>query len=216
MALDVKTGKTLWTAKRNVTISWSSPILAYTGKRPEVILCATPLVSSYNPENGRELWSVECLMGEVGPSAAHEDGIVFAATSFAALTAIDVRTKGILWQVGDDLPDAASPLAVSGLLFLPTSYGPFSCLDAKTGTVLWRRELKEGSYASPVCAGDKVYLMDKSGVAHVFRADREYDSLGESPLGEPSWATPAVVGNRLYIRGHTHLFCIGGADEGTK
>jgi outer membrane protein assembly factor BamB len=216
MALDVKTGKTLWTAKRNVTVSWSSPILAYTGKRPEVILCATPLVASYNPENGRELWSVECLMGEMGPSAAYAEGIVFAATSFAALTAIDVHTKSVLWQTGDDLPDASSPLAVSGLLFLPTSYGPFSCLDAKTGAVLWSRELKEGSYASPVCAGDRVYLMDKSGVTHVFRTGGEYVSLGESPLGEPSWATPAIVGNRIYIRGHSHLFCIGSADEGKK
>jgi hypothetical protein len=58
--------------------------------------------------------------------------------------------------------------------------------------------------------------MDKSGVTHVFRTGGEYVSLGESPLGEPSWATPAIVGNRIYIRGHSHLFCIGSADEGKK
>jgi outer membrane protein assembly factor BamB len=216
IALDVKSGKTVWEAKRNVTISWSSPILVHTGTRPEVILNATPVVASYNPENGKELWSVECLMGEMGPSSAYSDGMVFSGTVFAALSAIDVRTKSIVWQTADDLPDAASPLAVSGYLFLPTSFGPVSCLDAKTGTVLWRHEFKEGSYASPICAGEKVYLMDKSGVMHIFKADREFVSLGDPPLGEPSWATPAVIGNRIYIRGFTHLFCIGSKDEGAK
>jgi outer membrane protein assembly factor BamB len=216
IALDVKSGKTVWEAKRNVTISWSSPILVHTGTRPEVILNATPVVASYNPENGKELWSVECLMGEMGPSSAYLDGMVFSGTVFAALSAIDVRTKSVVWQTADDLPDAASPLAVSGYLFLPTSFGPVSCLDAKTGTVLWRHEFKEGSYASPICAGKKVYLMDKSGVMHIFKADREFVSLGDPPLGEPSWATPAVIGNRIYIRGFTHLFCIGSKDEGAK
>ena len=216
MALDVKSGKTVWEAKRNVTISWSSPVLVYTGTRPEVILNATPVVASYNPENGKELWSIECLMGEMGPSSAYSDGMVFSGTVFAALSAIDVRTKSIVWQTADDLPDAASPLAVSGYLFLPTSFGPVSCLDAKTGTVLWRHEFKEGSYASPICAGNRVYLMDKSGVMHIFKADREFVSLGDPPLGEPSWATPAVIGNRIYIRGFTHLFCIGSKDEEAK
>ena len=216
IALDVKSGKTVWEAKRNVTISWSSPILVHTGTRPEVILNATPVVASYNPENGKELWSVECLMGEMGPSSAYSDGMIFSGTVFAALSAIDVRTKSIVWQTADDLPDAASPLAVSGYLFLPTSFGPVSCLDAKTGTVLWRHEFKEGSYASPICAGEKVYLMDKSGVMHIFKADREFVSLGDPPLGEPSWATPAVIGNRIYIRGFTHLFCIGSKDEEAK
>ena len=88
-----------------------------------------------------------------------------------------------------------------------------SYLDAKTGQVYWIQEFGEGSYSSPICAGDRIYLMDRSGVMHIFKADREYVSMGEPVLGEESWATPAFIDNRIYIRGQSHLFCIGVQDE---
>ena len=135
---------------------------------------------------------------------------------FSFLAAIDVETREIVWDFYDDLPDAVSPLAVSGYLFLPTSYGVVTCLDTKTGEVYWIQEFSEGSYSSPICAGDRVYLMDKSGIMHIFNADKEYVLLSEPELGEDSWATPALIDNRIYIRGHTHLFCIGSTDEPTQ
>lgn len=196
--------------------SWSSPIVVYTGRRPEIILNANPVVVSYDPETGRELWSVECMIGEVGPSLAYDDGIVFAVNQFSILAAIDVETREIVWDFYEDLPDAASPLAVTGYLFLPTSYGVITCLDTKTGEVYWIQEFSEGSYSSPICAGDRVYLMDKSGIMHIFNADKEYVLLSEPELGEDSWATPALIDNCIYIRGHTHLFCIGSTDEPTQ
>ncbi len=213
MALESGTGETVWETQRDVITSWSSPIVVYTGRRPEVILNANPYIASYDPETGRELWSVECMMGEVGPSPAYAGGTVFAVNQYALLAAIDVRTREIVWEAYDDLPDAASPVAVHGYLFLPTSYGIVSCLDAKTGEVYWTHDFGEGSYSSPICAGDRIYLMDKSGTMHIFKADDEYVSMGDPELGEESWATPAFVDNRIYIRALSHLFCIGIQDE---
>ncbi len=213
MALEAGTGETVWETQRDVMTSWSSPIVVYTGRRPEIILNATPYVASYDPETGRELWSVECMMGEVGPSPAYAGGTVFAVNQYALLAAIDIRTRQIVWEAYDDLPDAASPVAAGGYLFLPTRYGIVSCLDAKSGEVYWTQDLGEGSYSSPIYAGDRIYLMDKSGVMHIFKADRKYVSMGDPELGEESWATPAFIENRIYIRGHSHLFCIGVQDE---
>ena len=130
----------MWETKRAVLSSWSSPIIVYTGKRPEIILNANPYVASYDPDTGKELWSVECMMGEVGPSPAYDEGMAFAVNQHAILAAIDVDTKEIVWEAYDDLPDAASPVAASGYLFVPTSYGVVSCLDAKTGQVLWQQD----------------------------------------------------------------------------
>ena len=213
MALEAATGEKVWKTQRDVMTSWSSPIVVYTGRRPEVILNANPYVASYNPETGRELWSVECMMGEVGPSPVYAGGTVFAVNQYAILAAIDIRTRQIVWEAYDDLPDAASPVAAHGYLFLPTSFGIVSCLDAKTGEVYWTQDFPEGSYSSPICAGDRIYLMDKSGVMHIFKAGSEYVSMGHPELGEESWATPAFIDNRIYIRGHSHLFCIGVQDE---
>jgi outer membrane protein assembly factor BamB len=210
LALDAETGRVVWKVLREVAASWASPILIYTGRRPELIVNATPFVTSYDPRDGRELWRVECLWGEVGASPAYSSGMVFAANQYAMLAAISLDTKDILWEAYDDLPDASSPLATEEHLFIGTSYGVVTCFDAKTGQILWIHEFEEGFYSSPILAGDRVYLMDRSGIMHVFEDAPEYRPLGESPLGEPSDSTPAFGRNHIFIRGEKHLFCMGG------
>jgi outer membrane protein assembly factor BamB len=210
LALDTRTGITVWETERQVLTSWSSPILVYTGRRPEIILNANPYVGAYDPETGRELWQVECMYGEVGPSPAYADGIVYAANQFAQMVAIDAATREILWTVYDDLPDASSPLAVDGTVYVPTSYGYLSCLDAETGEVLWAHDYGGNSYSSPIYADGRVYWMDRSGVMHILQAGPEFLPVADPPLGEPSWAVPAFADRRIYIRGEQHLYCIGG------
>jgi outer membrane protein assembly factor BamB len=209
LALDTATGETVWTELRNVAASWSSPLLVYTGSRPELIVNATPVTTSYDPRNGRKLWQIECLMGEIGPSPAYADGMVFSVNQYAILAAISYEARGIVWEAYDGLPDASSPLATDEYLILAASYGVVTCFDAKTGEVYWEQEFDEGFYSSAILAGDRVYLMDRSGTMHIFKANKEYVSLGESQLGEPSSCTPAFVADRIYIRGDDHLYCIG-------
>ncbi|UCF96697.1 MAG: PQQ-like beta-propeller repeat protein [Spirochaetaceae bacterium] len=210
LALDTANGQTVWETERQVMTSWTSPILVYTGRRPEVILNANPYVAAYDPDSGRELWQVECMFGEVGPSPAYGDGLVYAANQFAQLVAIDVNTREIVWELYDDLPDASSPLAVEGCVYVPTSYGYLSCLDAKTGEIYWIHDYGGSSYSSPVYAAGRIYWMDKSGVMHIFEAGTEFIPISDPTLGEPSWAVPAFTDSRIYIRGEQHLYCIGG------
>jgi outer membrane protein assembly factor BamB len=210
LGLDTATGETVWETPRQVMTTWSSPIVVYTGRRPEIIINANPFVGSYDPDTGRELWQVECMFGEVGPSPAYTDKLVYAANQFAQLVAIDVDTREILWEVYDDLPDASSPLAVEGCVYVPTSYGYLSCLDAATGVPYWTHDYGGSSYSSPVYAAGRVYWIDKSGVMHIFEAGKEFVPVSDPPLGEPSWAVPAFAEGRIYIRGEQHLYCIGG------
>jgi outer membrane protein assembly factor BamB len=209
LALDTASGETVWQIPREVAASWSSPLLVYTGSRPELIVNATPVATSYDPRTGKKLWQIECLMGEVGPSPAYADGMAYVVNQYAILAAISYETRGIKWEAYEDLPDASSPVATDEYLFLATSYGLVTCFDAKTGDIFWTQEFDEGFYSSPVLAGDRVYLMDRSGTMHIFKADSVYSSLGTSELGEPSDCTPAFVEDRLYIRSADHLYCIG-------
>ena len=210
LALDTATGTTVWETEREVMTAWSSPIVVYTGRRPEIIINANPYVGSYDPDTGRELWQVECMYGEVGSSPAYTDGLVYAANQFAQLVAIDADTREILWEVYDDLPDASSLLAAAGYLYVPTSFGYLSCLDAATGEVYWTHDYGGSSYSSPIYAVGRVYWMDKTGVMHIFQAGEEFVPVSDPPLGEPSWTVPAFVDGRIYIRGEQHLYCIGG------
>ena len=47
----------------------------------------------------------------------------------------------------------------------------------------------------------KVYILDITGVMHIFNADKEFKLIGEPKLGEYSACTPAFTNGRIYIRG---------------
>jgi len=211
LAFDLASGNPAWQVKRGV-ISWSSPILIDNNGRMELILTNSKAVDSYDPKTGKLLWHVECLSGDVAPSAAYADGIVYVANEYASASAIDVGNHGsgpkILWQWDEALPDAASPVANEHYLILPSGYGIVNCLDVKTGHVFWEHEFDKGFYSSPILVNDRVYVIDLSGTMQVFKMDDEFELLASSQIGEDAYATPALVGDRIYIRGLTHLFCI--------
>lgn len=74
---------------------------------------------------------------------------------------------------------------------------------------MWEHEFDQGFSSSPVLVDDRVYLIDLSGNMQIFKLGKDFELLGESDIGEPVYATPAFVGERIYIRGLTHLVCIG-------
>lgn len=210
MALAGKTGEVAWKTARNVKISWASPILVNTGKRMELILVAEPAMVAYDPATGKELWRIDCIGGEVGPSAAYANGIAFSVNDYSKLAAIELgETPKQLWEDTEYLSDIPSPVATDKYLFMLTSYGMALCYDARTGTKYWEQDFGTPTYASPMIAEGRVYQLDKNGVMHIFSADKEYKSISQPQLGEGSVCTPAFGDGRIYIRGNKHLFCIG-------
>ena len=215
-AFEIATGKQVWKADRD-EMSWSSPILVENNGRAELILTDNKFVCGYAPKTGKRLWRVECLGGEVAPSAAYAGGIVFVAVENAAASAIDVGKHSdepkVLWQWDESLPDSASPVANDKYVILPTAFGVVTCLDAKTGKVFWEHEFDNGFCSSPILMNDRVYIVDLSGNMHIFRAAAEFESIGGGDTGEPVYATPAFVGNRIYIRGLRHLYCVAAKEN---
>jgi len=210
MALNILTGKTVWSTPRKVKISWASPIVVSTGKQTEVILVADPYVASYNPYTGKENWKIDCIFGEVGPSAAYADGVVFATNEYANLSAIKLgETPEILWQSDEYMSDVPSPIATKDYLFLITSYGAVACYGSKDGKKLWEHEFSTGFYGSPVLVNNSIYLIDMKGNTHIFSASDKFNLIATNPLGENSTCTPAFADGRIYIRGKENLYCIG-------
>ncbi|NOR86179.1 MAG: PQQ-binding-like beta-propeller repeat protein [Bacteroidales bacterium] len=210
MGLSVSTGETVWSTPRKVKISWASPVIVNTGNKTELLIAADPFVSSYDPKTGKLNWEVDCIFGEVGPSVGYADGVVYAVNEYAKLVAIQIReTPKILWESDEYLSDVPSPVATKDLLFMATSYGVVICYHAKTGEIFWEQEYDNGFYSSPMMVEGKIYLLDMNGIMHVFKVDKEFVSLADSPIGEDAMTTPAFSNGRIYIRGNKHLFCVG-------
>ena len=60
-----------------------------------------------------------------------------------------------------------------------------------------------------MAADGKVFLIDEEGRLTVLSADPECRTLHTADFGEKAFATPAIVGNRLYLRTNGHLYCFG-------
>jgi len=210
LALKTHSGDVVYDQPRDVEISWASPILVNTGNRTELILNSNPFVMSHDPRTGQELWRVKCMLGEIAPSPAYADGMVFVVNDYARLAAIKAgETPELAWEYIDDLSEVSSPLATKDFLFMAASYGTVTCFESKTGNRLWIEEFDEGFYSSPILVGEFVYLMDMEGVMHIFKADKEYHFINRNELGERAVAIPAFMHGRIYIRGVENLYCIG-------
>ena len=210
MGLSGKTGEQVWKTARNVKISWASPSLINTGKRMELILSAEPCVASYDPLTGKELWKLDCISGEVGPSLAYSNGIVFAENDYSTLSAIQIgQNPKVLWENNEYLSDVPSPVASDRYLFLITSYGTAVCYDLVTGIKYWEHDFGNPVYSSPMLAEGRIYLMDKRGMMFIFKADKEFSLISECPLGEGSFCTPAFTNGHVFLRGDKNLYCIG-------
>jgi len=141
----------------------------------------------------------------------------FAAHSQPYLLALrpgasgDARPAHLAWEIRRGIPETPSPLCWQGRLYLLRDGGLLTCLEASTGRELFRERLgAAGQYiASPIIAGDKLLAASASGVITVIEPADELRVRARNDFGEAISATPAVQGNRLYVRTAHHLYALG-------
>ena len=209
IGFDIGTGDQKWETIRTGRAVWSSPVLAYFGGKAQVIINGNPMVSGYDPSTGTELWEVECMSGDVAPSVAVNSTMAYAVTDYAKLTAIKPGTSpSIVWEDNTYTPDVSSPVATDKLLFVSTGNGDVACYNSEKGDTLWTHYFMDQFYASPIIADEMLYLIDRSGVMHIVKAQEKYEFVAESALGEGTDCTPAFSDKKIYIRGKKNLYCI--------
>lgn len=87
-------------------------------------------------------------------------------------------------------------------------------MNPADGRQIYQERLGPGGQycASPVAADGRIYFVSVPGVVTVIdaAADR-LQVLATNELGENVQASPAIVGNRLYVRTAGHLLAFGEA-----
>ena len=220
IALDKRTGETIWETPRDEPTCWATPLVVTdAGGTVQIVMNGENAARGYELETGRELW--RCGGQTVRPcaSAVAADGVAYVGSGFrgAFLGAFDLAGRGDLaggphlrWTKQSGTPDVASPLLSGGrLLYYKEKSGLVTCVDAASGRPHWETARIPGvsrTYASPVAAGGHVYLTDRSGRITVIRDAAELEVVAENDVGEGVDATPAPSGDSLFVRGDTHLF----------
>jgi outer membrane protein assembly factor BamB len=206
LALNSRTGQEVWSVKRPVGGSWSSPVIAEVDGQPQLILAGNPLVVAYNPADGAELWKASVLHGDVAPSPVVAGGLVIVISPGKDVQALE---KGaVKWTNKDGAPDTSSPATDGALLYFMNGTA-LTCVDVVTGKAKWTEDLGEEAYATPMVAGNGVLVVLRGGGVRVAaRGGDKYTELLKADLGEKCDASPIIHDGKVIIRGEKHLFGI--------
>ena len=237
VALDSKTGKTVWRTDRSVDFkdvnaegkitgdgdfrkAFATPVVAEWEGRAVLLSSGAKCHYAYDPQTGRELWRFEERAQHSASSRPLVwDGKVFFQSGFKGqILAVKLGGTGVLdetqlaWRVKKSVPSKPSMLLLEGALYMVDDSGIASCVDAKSGETLWTERVGGNFSASPVYVDGRIYACNEEGKVTTFAADKAgFKKLGEGQFESGFMASPAVAGGALYLRSKTHLYRIESA-----
>lgn len=124
----------------------------------------------------------------------------------------DSTDSHVVWETTKGLSEMPSALFYRGRVHFIRDGGLWTVIESKTGKRLLDRErlgIGGQAVASPVAANGYIYVVNESGTFAVLRAGDTLDVLTVNKLGESVRATPALAGDRLYVRSADHLWAFG-------
>lgn len=237
IALDKKTGKTLWQAEaptgegvvfsnwtaNDMYGSWSTPLAIRAGGREELIVSWPRKLVSFDPASGKLLWWSEGLGDLVYPSPVLGEGILVAMGGFSG-PSLAVKTAGSgditeshrAWRLPKSRQMIGSGVITGGHLYVIDTNGIAECFELATGKVVWSQRLRGtseagGVWSSPVLNDGKIYVMNKSAEVFIFKAAPVFELLASNALDEPTNSSVVISGGQIFLRTHTSLWSIGAA-----
>ncbi|MCB1203135.1 MAG: PQQ-like beta-propeller repeat protein [Verrucomicrobiae bacterium] len=226
VALDQETGAPLWKTDRpNKTRSYCTPLFREIDGKMQMILSGSLSVASYDPDTGKQIWVIDGPTEQFVASLVYHEGenLLFMTCGFPQKHMLAIRPDGtgnvtkthIAWRDIEGAAYVPSPVVSGDYFVLVADNGVASCFVAKTGERYWRERLPGGHSASLLAANGLVYFTSDEGIVSVVKPGKTFEVVAQSPLGDKVSASPAVYDNHLYLRGETHLYCIGPARAGT-
>jgi len=233
VALDKKTGKTIWKTDRSV--AWndediadqmtrdgdrrkahSTPLVVQVKGKPMMLTTGAKAAYGYDPENGRELWKIQYNAWSAAPVPVYDpqSGLALVITGLGKTELLAVRVDGqgdvtdthIAWKTDAMVAKTASPLLIDGLFYMVSDDARLTCLEAATGKQVWRQRIGGNYSASPIYADGQMFFFNQQGKTSVIKPGRTFELTGTNTLATGFMASPSVSGKALFLRSKTHLY----------
>jgi outer membrane protein assembly factor BamB len=224
---DASNGRELWRTARQDVPTWSTPIVATAGGRPQIVVNGWKQIAGYDFVSGQLLWQLHdggdipvaspILAGDtVILTSAHGKARPMRAVRLDGAGDISPpdlssTNQSVVWshpRQGDYLE---TPIVVGRLL-----YGALdsivTCFDVRTGKIHYSERIGDGAQgftASPVAAGGKLYFTAEQGQVYVVPATEQFSVLATNKLGGICLSTPALSEGTIYFRTTEKLVAIG-------
>lgn len=222
LALDKTSGKTVWRVERGRGLrSYSTPFVAHTSRRDELIINSNPRIDAYAPATGKPLWHAGAFCKVPVPMPVFAKDVLYLSrgSTSGPLSAIrtggdgDVSATHTLWRVATGAPYVASPLLYRGVIYLVDEKGILKCVDPESGKRTHVERLGGKFWASPVAADGRIYLLNEDAETVVLQAGPTPHVIARNPLEGVAHASPAISDGRIFIRSNRTLYCVRNAQR---
>ena len=211
MAFNAETGELKWSWKGDGP-GYASPIAVELNGLRQIVTQTQKFIVGISAASGELIWQIpfetEYSQNSVTP-VAYKNTLIFSGLD-KGTTAVRVIKRDGKWtteQVWQN-PQVAmymnSPVVNGDYLFglSHKRKGQFFCLDARTGETLWTSEGREGENAAMLSAGEILFLLTNDAELIVAKNNaKRFEQLKKYTVAEsPTWAHPAIIGNRILIK----------------
>ena len=222
VALDKQTGEVVWkVSRRHKTRSYVTPLIREIDGRTQMVVSGSKRIVSFDPRDGSRHWLIEGPTQQFVASMVYDGRCFYMVAGFPTHHALAIRPDGsgdvtdthVVWHSKNVKCYVPSPVVVGRYLIVADDRGTANCFDVESGERLWLERMGKHYSASLVTADGLVYFLADDGITKIVKPGPDVDIVATNALGEFCFASPAIAGSRLYIRGETHLFCIGRAAQ---
>jgi outer membrane protein assembly factor BamB len=216
LALDAKTGKTVWSRRYHACLA-SSPtvwrhIVYYSMMNP----CAEPhdsapgLVVALDAKTGRERWRRTIGASESSPIVV--DGTLYVGSRDDKVYALDARTGRLYWTYTASGEVKGAVAYAARRVFFGDYAGYVYAVNAATGKLVWRSGAENtfvrgrGSiYANPAIAYGRVFIGGTDGVVYAFGAGTG-QLLWARTTGGYVYGSAAIWNGLVFVGSYDHTF----------
>ena len=226
VALDKKSGKTIWKTPDD-GLTNSSPIVISSGGKRQLIVWTTKSVIALDPATGSTYWKEPENLG-TGYAVATPilKGDLLLVGGIMLKLQADRPAASTLWPAGKGsrgrvLSNTSTGLLQGDHVYSAMSSGQLICLEAGTGKQLWEdthvTSQQSGSSIHITPNGSRVFLFTDQGNLILARLSPEgYTEISRARLIEPtfpfggkkrSWTPPAFANRHVFARTDKELVC---------
>lgn len=218
VALDTKTGKTVWETPRQTTrVCYGVPVTMKdaTSGRDLLIMNETgDGIFALDAATGAPVWNRKTFTKRCVSSPLIVGDLIIGTEGSGGggnvLFAVDAkRNHEVVFDVRKAAPYVPTPVAKGDLMFLWSDAGIVSCVEVPSGQLLWSQRVGGNVSSSPIIVGDKLVGIADDGTVTILAADRTYKEIGQVKLGENIRSTPAVREDCMLVRTESNLIRIG-------
>lgn len=232
VALNKLTGEEVWKSTTSSEQGYSPPTIIQQAGVRQLILCRPDAVSSINPADGTEYWSVpyQATSGSIIMSPVRVKDYLYVAgySNKSLLLKLDADKPGAT-EVWRDKRNAISPVNVQPFVMDDVIYGMdqkgvLRALEIPSGERLWETQDVIGARprgsetAFLVKQADRFWLFNELGELIIAKLSRDgYQEISRTEVipqsnlafgREVVWSMPAFANQRAYIRNDNQIICV--------